>query len=811
MDKGKKTGGRQLITGIVCRVKVFFKRYDRRYRKLFRIIGGAAVLFALFFSLLPTPFTDTSYSPVLVDTRGILLGASIAGDEQWRFPPLDSIPEKFITAATHFEDRRFFYHPGIDPIALVRACVQNIRQRRVISGASTITMQVIRLSRPDKKRTIGEKLFEMTCAVKLELLKSKREIFRLYASHAPFGGNVVGIEAASWRYFGRTPHNLSWAETAMLAVLPNSPALIHPGKNRMMLKKKRDMLLNLLRHRGIIDSLTCSISQAEPLPPKPYPIPVHAPHLLERLKDEKSTNTLLYGRLQVTIDRTLQIQANNLVLRHYKKLQGNEVYNCAALIVDNRMNAIIGYVGNVFQKGLHDHGNYVDIVTAPRSTGSILKPILYACMLHDGELLPIQLIPDIPIRMGSFSPQNYSRSYEGAVPASMALARSLNIPAVYMLHVYGVDRFYDKLKSLHFSTLTRSADDYGLTLILGGAEGTLWDIVSLYSSMANRVTGFFNPEIKLRPLQLLKNTSEIPIDTLNYDLDAASCWLTLQAMLEVVRPDEEMAWKQYTSSGKIAWKTGTSYGFRDAWAVGVCPAYTVGVWAGNADGEGRAGMTGFTAAAPLLFELFDLLNTGAWFEKPEAAMKKIAVCKKSGYRKGMYCRESKLIDVPEHVPTTPCCPFCKSIVCDRYKRWRLHADCASIAEMEQTSWFILPPAQEWFYIQKHADYRKVPPYRPDCVKTLDANTSQNMSLICPKANSDIYIPLELDGKRGRVVLKAVHRDSKRTIFWHVDNTFIGSTRRIHQISIVQSSGRHTVTLVDDAGEMVQRHFTILEK
>ncbi len=814
MDYGCKTGSRQLKTGNVIRVKDFLKRYYRRHPGVFWILTGVVVFSVSLLSLLPMPFSQTAYSPVLLDSRGDLLGASISLDEQWRFPPLDSIPRKYITAAIHFEDRRFFYHPGVDPVALIRAIVQNIRNRQVISGASTISMQVIRLSRPNRKRTVGVKLFEMACAFKLELLKSKKDIFRLYAAHAPFGGNVVGLEAASWRYFGRTPHNLSWAESALLAVLPNSPALIHPGKNRSALRNKRDVLLTRLWQRGKIDSLTCVLSRAEPLPPKPYPIPMHAPHLLQRLKKETKNDNRSAGRFRVTVDRSLQIRANEIVRRHYDRLKGNEIHNCAALIVDNRRSAVLGYVGNVYRKGLYGHGNYVDIITAPRSTGSILKPILYAGMLHEGELLPTQLVPDIPIRIGSFSPQNYSKTFEGAVPASAALARSLNIPAVYMLHVYGINRFYDKLTTLGFSTLDRPADDYGLTLILGGAEGTLWDIVSIYSSMANTVSGFFNPAISPGPLTLLTGNPQKPKDTLNAfsrNLDAASCWLALKAMLEVIRPGEEMAWQNYTSSRKIAWKTGTSYGFRDAWAVGVCPSYTIGVWAGNADGEGRTGLTGFTAAAPLLFDLFDLLQTGAWFEEPEAAMEMVDICGKSGCRKGMYCREIEKIAVPQNARTASGCTYCKNVVCDREKRWRLHADCASLSEMVQTSWFILPPAQEWYYIRKHADYRKVPPYRSDCVKSLAGNTSKGMSLIYPKHNTDVYIPLELDGTRGRMVLKAVHRDSERTIFWHVDNTFFGSTRRIHQISTVQSPGTHTVTLVDDAGEMLQRHFTVIEK
>jgi penicillin-binding protein 1C len=535
----------------------------------------------LFWNCLPSPLFDASYSTVILDRKGELLGASIAEDQQWRFPSSTHVPDKFVQAIVGFEDRRFFKHPGVDPLAVARAFWQNLRAGHVVSGASTITMQVIRLSRPRRTRTIAEKLIEMIMALRLEISTTKNEILALYATHAPFGGNVVGLEAAAWRYFGREPNKLSWAEIAMLAVLPNKPALIHPARNRAHLMQRRNALLDRLQRGGVIDSLTCRLAKSEPLPPEPVPIPRLAPHLLARLqlKNKLSPQNHITGRnfLQVpfrtrtTLIKDLQVRAADIIRRHHIDLAGNGIHNAAALIVDVDSGSVLAYIGNVHQFSKGEHGNHVDVITAPRSSGSILKPLLYAAMLDSGDLLPSQLVPDIPTRLGGFAPQNYSRTYQGAVPASMALARSLNVPAVRMLQSYGVDRFYALLKKLGLTTLHRPASDYGLSLILGGAEATLWDITGIYAGLARRANDTYkrNPKI-LKIFSAPHYLSKLSADSDNsgHDFKAghqvhpneilgpAASWLTLEAMLEVVRPGQEAAWRNFVSHRVMPWVYG---------------------------------------------------------------------------------------------------------------------------------------------------------------------------------------------------------------------------------------------------------------
>jgi penicillin-binding protein 1C len=813
---------------------------DRRVKTcIYRYLLAVVVIigFVLFWRCLPAPLFDAPFSWVLLDRDGELLGATTAGDQQWRFPSTSRVPDKFARAITCFEDRRFFHHPGVDPLAVLRALRQNFVSRRAVSGASTITMQVIRLSRFGRSRTLTEKLLEMVMALRLEVRLSKQQILALYASHAPFGGNVVGLEAAAWRYFGRAPDRLSWAESALLAVLPNNPALIHPGRNRQILLTKRNRLLDRMQRHRIIDALTCQLAQAEPLPPKPFPLPRLAPHLLARLQltqqgfKVNGGNGSKYSdgqRIRTTLRRDIQHRSTQVLDRHHRGLVGNGIHNAAALILEVASGNVLAYVGNVSATEQMVHGNQVDIITAPRSTGSILKPLLYAAMLETGELLPDQLVADIPTRLGGFYPQNYSRTYQGAVPASRALARSLNVPAVRMLQSYGVDRFYAVLKKLGLRTLHRPARNYGLSLILGGAEGTLEDITAIYAGLARRVTGPRRPDAAdagaffrlnyLAPMDVSRvggsSTAGTPqrlLTVSSQPLGAAASWLTLKAMLEVTRPGVERDWKNFVSSRKIAWKTGTSYGHRDGWAVGVTPRYAVGVWVGNADGEGRAGLTGISAAAPILFELFGLLDGRRWFDEPDNGLVEVTVCVRSGHRAGPDCTRTRKMLIPRAGLRSQRCPYCRIIHSDASGQWRVHGACERIAGIRPVKRFVLPPVMEWYYRKTNSNYHPLPAYRSDCLALPDAVHTGSLSLIYPGKKGKIYVPIELNGRRGRTVFEAAHRNSGIGIFWHLDDRYLGATRDIHQMALAPTPGKHTLTLVDENGEQLQRVFTVLAK
>jgi len=774
------------------------------------------LLFVFYWISLPSVLFKNSTSTILLDKNGRLIGARIAEDGQWRFPHSKDLPSKFEKAIVQFEDRKFFYHPGIDPLAMIRALIHNYRSGKIVNGGSTLSMQVIKLSRSNRKRTFIEKAIESILATRLELSYSKKEILSLYASNAPFGGNVVGVQAAAWRYFGRDVNDLSWAEAATLAVLPNSPSLIYPGKNQEKLKLKRNRLLKQLLLSGDITSEECKLAMLESLPPKPYPIPQLASHLLNRAYKEGYAGKMILS----TVNGNLQDLVVKAVKRNHKILQANDINNAAALVLEVESGNVLAYAGNTDDGG-KEFSNDVDIIASPRSTGSILKPFLYAAMLDNGEILPNTLVPDIPTQIGGFMPKNFYMTYDGAVPAKRALARSLNVPIVRMLQNYGIEKFSFILKKIGLTTINKPPDHYGLSIILGGGEATLFDLAGAYASMArvlndfNRYHGLYSSDGFHKPNYLKgdveeeeeeeekksKATSDVPV------FSASSIWLTFEAMTGVVRPDEEINWNQFSSSQKIAWKTGTSYGFRDGWAIGISPEYVVAVWAGNANGEGRPGLTGIGTAAPLMFDIFGLLKPCPWFRQPVEEMVKIPLCSKSGCRASDICEQKEMNWVQKTGLRTAPCYYHKIVHLDRGKKWQVTSACSDVLNMVHESWFILPPAQEWYYKSKNPSYRQLPPFREGCTE----NQQSSMELIYPKTENRIYVPLELDGKKGKTVFEAAHRRPNATIYWHLDDKFIGSTNGFHQLGLNPEKGKHVLTLVDEMGETISQRFEVLEK
>ncbi|MCH2045960.1 MAG: penicillin-binding protein 1C, partial [Saprospiraceae bacterium] len=760
-------------------------------------------------------------STVLFDKNGELLGAKIASDGQWRFPSMNKVPKKFEAAIVTFEDKRFYKHWGIDIWAFARAIRSNIGKGKRVSGGSTLSMQTIRLHRKNPPRTLWEKFKEVILATRMEWSYSKQEILCMYASHAPFGGNVVGLDAAAWKYFGRSADKLSWAESSMLAVLPNSPSLIHLGKNREKLKTKRDYLLDLLYKNGKIDSLTCELAKLEELPAKPKALPRLAPHLLERAHREMvRSKKLKHGIIHSTLDSELQTRVSEVIDRHYHKNKKNEIHNAAALVVDVATGDIIAYVGNA-PSTLKQHGSEVDIVPAHRSSGSILKPFLYAAMLNDGEILPQTIFPDIPTQFGNYTPQNYDKTYAGAVSADQMVTRSLNIPAVHMLKQYTAERFRDKLQDLGMTTLTQNADHYGLSLILGGAETSLWDLGSMYVGMTRGLRDFYKhnglyESNNYRPLNYLQAASISNQDrqqSLEEEtpISAAATWFTFEAMKDVVRPDVENFWQNFVSSNKVAWKTGTSFGFRDAWAVGCTPRYVVAVWGGNADGEGRPGLVGVQVAAPMLFDIFHVLGTHQdWFEAPYDEMTEIEVCAESGYRASEFSPNPKKNWVPNMGLKTRVCPYSKNVHLDAKGEYQVHSDCYSPSMMLHQNYFILPPVQEWYYKKKHPSYSSLPPYRQDCRGSIQ-NQRKSMAFIYPDYGAKIYVPVELDETKGSTVFEATHTNAATQIHWHLDDTYLGATQHFHQMALNPSVGKHIITIVDEKGESIKRSFEILPK
>ena len=857
-----------------------------------------ALLMAWLFCLPRDLFEDAEYSTVVEDSSGELIGARISSDGQWCFPPSsEPVPDTYATCLIEFEDRWFRYHPGVNPVAIFRALRQNIVAGRTVSGASTISMQVIRMSRSGmsssasggqnqnsrftepiasnvnngattgnrevgnskgSKRNIWEKLIEAVLATRLEARYTKDEILGLYAANAPFGGNVIGIEAASWRYFSHSPSELSWAEAATLAVLPNSPSLIHPGKNRTLLLNKRNRLLKRLSDDGKISREDYEVAIDEELPLKPAPLPQYASHLVEYFRKTKPG-----CRVTTSVDLGRQIMAEAVADRWNADFALKGMHDLSVVVVDVRSGLPVIYIGNASAEESRP-GAKVDIARSPRSTGSILKPFLYAASLQEGVILPNTLLPDIPININGFTPQNFDRTFAGAVPASIALTRSLNVPAVNMLRDYGVSRFLTLLRDCGLTGLNRSADDYGLSLILGGAEARLYDVTMAYAAMAHYylygngdvVGGSANRVAELTQGDDSKRTTYSAYGKYKecgcanewlskaWPLtDKCALWYTFNALTELNRPDE-MDWKMVASAKKVAWKTGTSFGFRDGWAVGVTPEYAMGVWVGNAAGEGAPGLVGAVTAGPVMFDIFNLLRTGAWFPEPSSDDCVVAeTCSESGHLCNMSCEHRDTVFLPKASLTTEPCPYHHYIRVTADGRYRVPPSESMSPGSMLCSYFTLPPAMEWYYCKSHPEYRKLPPYLRNpkearnrwngasgpvqSVSSANAGVSaegsaggsnvavsgvqnsyiygdfwddsQTLAFIYPEQGANIVVPRQPDGSPSEVVFSVAHSYDNAEIFWHLDSEYVGSTKFIHKMPLRLSDGTHCVTVEDAFG------------
>jgi len=767
-------------------------------------LATITLLFIIYLFCLPKKLFNNPTATVITSSKNELLGAQIADDGQWRFPHNDSIPDKFKTCIVQFEDEYFYKHPGFNPVSIFKALRDNLKYNNIKRGGSTLTQQVIRLSRKATSRTYFEKIKELILATRLELRDSKDNILAYYSSNAPFGGNVVGLDAAAWRYFNRPATDLSWAENATLAVLPNAPSLIYPGKNQKQLFKKRNRLLNKLLDNQIIDSLTYKLSIAEKLPQKPYLLPQIAPHLLQKISKKYNGQYI-----KTSVYKSLQEQVNFIIKTHYNQLRQNEIHNAAVLVLDVRTRQVLAYIGNTPTDKAHQKD--VDVIDKARSTGSILKPFLYAAMLDSGDLLPKTLVMDVPTQFGSYHPENFNKTYDGAVPASRALSRSLNVPAVRMLREFGLDRFHLYLKKLKLKDLKYSANHYGLSLVLGGAESNLWDLCKSYAALSSTLNHFSESSSEYFSNEFCEPTF-LASEAINFGnltnektlFDAASIYLTYESLKNVNRPESDESWEFFDGSKQIAWKTGTSFGFRDAWAIGTTKDYVVGVWVGNADGEGRPGLVGIRTAAPILFDVFDALPNSDWFSQPLDAMQAVSICKQSGHRASINCNdiEEQFIQI-SGLKTKPC-PYHVLIHLDKTNTFQVNSSCEDLGNINHKPWFNLPPLMAYYYKAKNPFYRPLPKFKSGC---LNENTV-SIDFIYPKANNSIFLPRDFDEKTNDLILKIAHSKPGSMVFWYIDDTFIGSTKDLHELAIKPKQGKHIITVVDQFGNEAERKFHI---
>ncbi len=766
-------------------------KHKKTYKKRIKLILKISFIWFLiwYINCIPNELFDASTSLVIVDENDQLLGAHVAKDEQWRFPENKVINEKFEKAIITYEDKRFYNHIGVDIWSLGRAIKSNLSQNRVVSGASTLTMQVVRLSRKNPSRSYFEKITEIFRATRIEMRYNKKEILSLYASHAPFGGNVVGLDAASWKYFGKDQSKLSWAEACMLAVLPNAPGMIHLSKNREKLLAKRNLLLDKLFVLKHIDASTCQLAKMESLPNKPKSIPQIAPHVLTHFLLQQKQ-----GKVSTTINLQYQEKTSHIIQQHVNRLKGQAIHNACAIVVDVKTGNIISYVGNTSDE-FNAHHNSVDMNRAKRSTGSILKPLLYAESLEKGHILPKTLLNDIPIDFYGYTPKNFNLTYDGAVPANQMISKSLNIPSVNLLNQYGIHSFLHKLKGYGFHSINKSGHHYGLPLILGGAEVTPLEVAKVYTAFAQKMSN--NPS----KLSLVKHEYLDSI-SLNKTPSKSSIWHTFDAMLEVSRPGTNNSWKVFNNDLKIAWKTGTSFGGRDAWAIGCNPNYVVVVWTGNADGEGRPKLSGVTSASPILFDIFNQLpKPKNWFEYPVNEATQLLICSKSGQKANHYCTNTTEEYVPKNGEDSAPCGYCHTISLDSSMQFQVTGSDYPPLDRVQKTFFTLHPIQAYYYKKKHADYEPLPP---------SIKATGELALIYPIHNAKIYLPKKDSNTRSQLVLKGRSDQDDDNLFWTLDDQFVGTTNGLHELPIAPEAGIHELMVANASGNRKKIMFEVLE-
>ncbi len=748
------------------------------------------VSIAFFYFLLPirTNLFKEEYSTVVKAENAALLHVFINQNEQWFLPPdTIAIPEKLKTAVILFEDESFYHHLGVNVRAIIRAAGQNISKGEIISGASTIPMQIARMARP-KKRTYLNKVTEMFFAIKLSLHYSKGELLKLYLDHAPYGGNVIGYRTASFKYYNKEARYLTWSEAATLAVLPNAPGLIYPSKTSSLLENKRNVLLKKLYQEGYISEQSYQLAMLESVPDRFIPFESKAPHIARRLKRDNPKRDII----TTSIDDNLQVQCNRIAQRYQRIYSTFGINNLAILVADTKSGAVKAYVGSpdFFD---FENGGQVDGVRASRSSGSILKPFLYALSIDEGLIGPDSYIRDLPTYFEGFSPRNANREYQGVVSAREALVRSLNIPAVRLLNSYGVYQFYSFLKLSGVSTLFRSADAYGLPLILGGAEVSMWDMVSLYRGMANG--GVFSENY----LQLGEKTMQS-----EQLISEGSCYLTLDILKDLKRPGGEFYWEKYNGSSPIAWKTGTSYGHKDAWAVGVNPEYTIAVWCGNFNGDGNNNLSGVASAGPILFDVLQLQQTKnkkEWFEKSDMDYKMLKVCSLSGFRASEACSETVEIEVPYGMRPLKQCEYHQHRFFSENEKNQCCSRCWDEIGSVKKTVCIYPPDIAYYLREKGQYIDKIAPHYPEC----PAYTSENsLKIIYPNMEAKLFLPRDYNGKTQSVVCRVGHRSIKKQVFWYLNELYLGMTSEDHSMEILFNEGWNNLKVIDENGAQDSR-------
>lgn len=677
------------------------------------------------------------------------------------------------------EDQFFYYHPGINPFAIGRAAIRNIFSGRRTSGASTITMQVVRLLQP-RKRTYFNKFIEAFQALQLELHYAKDEILQFYLNLVPYGGNIEGIKAASLLYFGKPPQLLSLAEITSLTIVPNRPSSLRPGARNDALVLARNEWLQKFEKINLFEKSVIQDALNEPLTVKRLSPPRQAPHLSLRLQKDYADQPVIQTTLKIQLQKQIEEQVKNYVNR----LQGMNIHNAAVMVVNNETMEVEAYVGSADFNNPYD-GGQVDGIRAIRSPGSTLKPILYATAFDKGIITPKMTVNDVPINFSGYEPENFDQHFNGSVSVEFALANSLNIPAVKILKEIGTPTLVGQLKKAGFQTIRKQEKDLGLSMILGGCGVTLEELTRLFAAFSNE-GNFRNLKYTHTDVQSKKGLSIVSKE---------ASFLLTNILTQITRPDLPSNFDNTFHLPRIAWKTGTSYGKRDAWSIGYNKRYTVGVWVGNFSGEGVPELSGANTATPLLFSIFNSLDYNSpkgWYQiPPNVALRK--VCAVSGDIPNDFC-DNQITDY--HIMGVSAyrkCQHLKYVFTDPNARISYCTYCIPENGYEKRTYPNLSPELIAYYEQQKIPYQKLPPHNPKCERIFYEGAPL---IVSPNEGSEYYIRKE---EPQQIQLACQAANDVEEVFWYVNDKLIRKSSPNEAVFINPPLGQVKISCSDDKG------------
>lgn len=767
-------------------LSAFSLKYFTR-RRLLRILKftgigilGLVLLFFLLNWIFPLP-DKVEYSTLITDNKGEIVNAYLTRDQKWRMKTelneISPLLQKTIVAK---EDRHFYAHPGVNPFAVVRALFSNLFHMRRVSGASTITMQVAKALEPGR-RNIWSKLREMFRAFQLELKYSKKEILQLYLNLVPYGGNIEGVKAASLFYFKKNPDHLSLAEITALSIIPNKPGALVIGKNNDLIVTERNRWLQKFADRHVFTQKEIEDALAEPLTATRGSLPHYIPHLAYRLK--KGAGLKDPPLIQTHIDLNTQLKTEKLVEDYIRTQRLKNIRNAAVVIIDNRTQQVITYVGS---SGFSDtaDGGQVNGAVAVRQPGSTLKPLLYAMCFDEGLLTPKTVITDVAVNFGGYAPENYDQKFNGYVSVEYALEHSLNIPAVKSLRLLGLDRFLQKLSDCHFRQVQKDRRKLGLSVILGGCGTSLEELTGLFSAFAHN-------GVYTSPLYSTRDAAGPAVRVAS----PAATFMINDILSKVNRPDFPVNWTATEHMPKIAWKTGTSYGRRDAWSIGYNKNYTVGVWTGNFSGAGAADLSGANIATPLLFKIFNTIDYDSdepWFTQPSDCDIR-QVCSETGMLPSDHCTS---LTTDYFIPL-----ISSSGICDNWQEILLSADekmsycrtCVPVSGYKKKWFRIVGPDMQAWYEENRIAYQRIPPHNPDC----EAIFRGAAPVINSPVNGTEYLINKKDPEPLQLICKTANDVTR--VYWYINNKYYKSCAPNEKQFFVPQPGTVKISCTDDKG------------